>query len=195
MAIRRAFEALNLFVTLPIEGTVLDIGSEDGSHSRYIEMHGKTVMSLDAHAPYADIQAEWPVDTGVKYGAIWCSHTLEHSRNPGLFLDQCKKSLADGGWLAVTVPPMKDEIVGGHVTLWNAGLLLYHLILAGFNCSKAMVKTYGYNVSVIVRNRDIIVPEQRHDAGDIERLSKFFPMDVFEGFSGDIETLNWGIIE
>jgi hypothetical protein len=116
---------------------------------------------------------------------------LEHQRNPGAFLDKVRRDLRPGGWLVVTVPPMKREIVGGHVTLWNAGLLLYQLILAGFDCREAAVRSYAYNVTVITRNRPVQLPWLAHDEGDIERLAEFFPNGAHQGFNGDIERLNW----
>jgi SAM-dependent methyltransferase len=193
--IQRAREIFKMFVSLPIVGDVLDIGSEDGGHTRYMKQDvGLNVVSLDMSSPLADIRVKWPADLGRKFGAIWCSHTLEHSKNPGLFLDACKNSLMKNGWLAITVPIRKDQIVGGHLTLWNAGLLLYNLIIAGFDCSKAMVKTDGNDIGVIVRNVDAILPELTYDHGDIEKLAKFFPMEVSDGFDGVIKEINWTTI-
>lgn len=127
-----------------------------------------------------------------QYDAIWTAHALEHMPNPGIFLTKCFHLLKDNGILCVTVPPLKHSIVGGHVTLWNAGLLLYNLILAGFDCSEAMVKSYGYNISVVVKKRYAKPPETlRMDKGDIEKLAKFFPMEVTQGFNGEIENINW----
>lgn len=100
--------------------------------------------------------------------------------------------LKDGGVLAITVPPLKREIVGGHVSLWNAGLLLYRLILAGFDCQNASVLTYGYNISVIIEKRRIDLPSDLKFAnGDLEKLSDYFPFDVKQGFDGDIAMINW----
>ena len=47
-----------------------------------------------------------------------------------LFLKKVHSLLNEGGYLAIIVPPRKPFIVGGHVTIWNAGLVLYNLILA-----------------------------------------------------------------
>lgn len=188
--INRATEALDLFVSLPIDGVVLDIGSEDGSHARFLESRGLRVFTLDAKHS-ADIMALWPTKIPRPIGAVWCSHTLEHSRNPGAFLDAIAEALPAEGWLAITVPPSKPEIVGGHLSIWNAGLLIYNLILAGFDCRDAKVKTYGYNISVIVRHRVAVLPELRHDAGDVARLSSFFPLPVTDGFDGNIKEINW----
>jgi hypothetical protein len=112
--------------------------------------------------------------------------------NPGEFLTKCFDDLRDDGVLAVTVPPAKHEIVGGHLTLWNEGLLIYNLILAGFDCSEARVGVYGYNLSVIVRKRKTDAPRLSMDHGDIERLARYFPLPVAQGFDGRIGNLNWG---
>jgi SAM-dependent methyltransferase len=144
------------------------------------------------------------------FDVVWCSHVLEHCYNPVKMLADFLKWLVPGeGILAVTVPPLKHEIVGGHINLYNAGLLLYHLVMAGYDCYQAKVKTYGYNISVIVKApKRTIVPGDvglTHDAGDIEKLAEFFPkvaniteavdksvfIRVYEGFDGRIDELIW----
>ena len=172
-------------------GTILDIGSGDGEQAARFRAAGFAVTTNSLRAP-ADVigdylQTEFPEP----FDGIWASHVLEHQRNPGAFLDKCRSDLKDGGWLAVTVPPMKRQIVGGHVSVWNAGLLLDHLVLAGFACRHAAVRTYGYNVSAIVRKGPASLPPLAMDSGDIEKLSHLFPFDACQGFSGDIESLNW----
>ena len=131
---------------------------------------------------------------GYKNGAcdvIWASHVLEHQVNPGVFLGRMADDLYPGGYLAITVPPAKPQIVGGHVTIWNAGLLLYHLVLAGFDCSRAMVHCYGYNISVIVQYEPITLPPLIYGMGDIELLADYFPIPVHQGFDGNINSVNW----
>ncbi len=144
-----ALEALNKVLEMDFE-TVLDIGSGSGQHAYEFRKHGKEVTTIDLSEP-ADYVGDYMKVFVPYHDCIWASHVLEHQRDPGLFLEKCYRDLKDDGILAITVPPRKDAIVGGHVTLWNAGLLLYNLVLAGFDCSKASVKTYGYNVSVVVR--------------------------------------------
>lgn len=184
-----AIEALRLCTALDVK-TVLDIGSGNGVHAKEFKDCGFDITTCDLkdadhNGIYTDI--EFPQ----KYDLIWCSHVLEHQLNVNQFLRKIGSDLSDDGYLAVTVPPLKNEIVGGHVTLWNAGLLLYNLVLAGFDCSQAKVKTYGYNISVIVRNSQIQLPGLRMDFGDIETLSRYFPMDVRNGFHGVLEEVNW----
>lgn len=184
-----AYEALETCKSLEFH-TVLDVGSGDGSHAAFFRSLDKKVTTLDLSN--ADICADYnELDLKDKFGLVWCSHVLEHQRNPGSFIEKMIGNTLDDGYIAITVPPLKNEIVGGHVTLWNAGLLLYQMILSGLDCSKAKVKTYGYNISVIVQKRMIELPELKYDFGDIEALSEYFPFDAKHGFDGKIRECNW----
>ena len=181
--------------------TVLDIGCGAGEHARLMLAKGKRVTAVDygrsiyfAERPagldavvgdFNTMRFETPFD------AVWASHVLEHQLDPHGFLVRCHAVLREGGWLAVTVPPHKDEIVGGHVSLWNGGLLLYRLVLAGFDCREARVATYGYNVSVLVAKRSVKLPALAYDAGDVDRLAEFLPAGLGEGFEGRIVALGW----
>lgn len=173
--------------------TVLDIGSGIGVHAELFREAGKEVTTISLVPPadfvgieYTDLQFG-----DEKFGCIWASHVLEHQPNVNQFLKKCFSDLADGGILAVTVPPAKDQIVGGHLTLWNEGLLLYNLILAGFDCSEAMVGRYDYNISVIVRKKAVPETKLVMDKGDINTLAPYFPHDAREGFNGCLDPVNW----
>lgn len=170
--------------------TVIDIGSGQGEHANALRKQGKAVTTISLEPP-ADLIADFNEVALEPVDCIWASHVLEHQRNPGMFLEKCFALLKNDGLLAVTVPPAKHNIVGGHVSLWNAGLLLYHLILAGFDCSQASVKSYGYNISVIVRKKQADLPRLRFDSGDINSLKDFFPIKIGEGFDGQIGEVNW----
>ena len=181
--------ALNACLGLGVR-TALDVGSGDGWHAARLRSAGIKVTTVSLKEG-ADIVGDYlKADCG-KFDLVWASHVLEHQPNPGLFLCKCFDDLAEDGWLCVTVPPLKHEIVGGHVSLWNAGILLYHLILAGFDCRAAKVKTYGYNISVLVQKRLAVLPPLAMDFGDIESLAGFFPMPVCNGFDGNIQEVNW----
>lgn len=122
-----------------------------------------------------------------KFDAIWCSHVLEHVLDVQNFLIKVCSSIKDNGILAVVVPPLKHEIVGGHVNLFNVGLLFYRLILSGLDCRDAMFERYGYNIGIIVKIKRINkLPRLNYDNGDIEMLSDYFPFPVYLGFNGDI---------
>lgn len=173
--------------------SVLDIGSGTGAHANYMRDNGKevTTISMLEPADYIGDFLTWPGGKA-DFDAIWACHVLEHQTDPGAFLRACRHRLRPHGYLVVTVPPMKNTIVGGHTVLWNAGLLLYQLILAGFDCREARVGTYGYNISVIVQNQQAELPNLHHDAGDIARLAEWFPVPVSDGFDGRLSNINWG---
>jgi len=125
------------------------------------------------------------------YDAVWCSHVLEHQLNPNFFLKKVNSLIKEDGFLAIIVPPRKPFIVGGHVNMYNAGMLLYHLILAGFDCSDAQVLQYDYNIGIVVQKKTInSFPKIHYDIGDIDVLKRYFPIDVCEGFNGDIMEIN-----
>ena len=170
---------------------MLEIGGGAAGHGRALQELGHDVVYADysrSRKTYEQMEL-----MPQEYDAVWIHHCLEHMRSPGVTLDKISQELKIGGVLGVVVPPRKDEIVGGHLTLWNAGLLLYNLIRAHFDCSGAAVSSQGYNVAVIVRHKyadysDLML---NNDAGDIEKLADYFPFPVKQGFNGYIPGYNW----
>ncbi|RKQ70127.1 class I SAM-dependent methyltransferase [Oceanibaculum indicum] len=197
----RANEALyRLLTDYPEVSYILDVGSGDGRHAQIMRDHGRGVVTVSMSPPADHIGdfLDLP-DQDKHFEAIWASHVLEHCPDPGAFLRKCHDLLPEGGILAVTVPPAKHEVVGGHVTIWNAGLLLYQMVLAGFDCREARVSgLYAdgpglapYNISVIVRKRSAELPQLKCDTGDIELLAHLFPVPVTHGFDGRLNPINW----
>lgn len=187
--------------------SVLDIGSGSGEHALCFQDHGKHVTSIDYGKSIYFEKKSKTMDTIVAdfgdynfqrtFDCIWACHVLEHQLAPHAFLKKIFNTLSDDGIVAVTVPPLKDLIVGGHVSLWNAGLLLYHLVLAGFDCREAFVCSYGYNISVIVQKKPITETfELAYDNGDIRKISRYLPVDYnYEAFNGNIELIKPGFIK
>jgi len=176
--------------------TVLDIGCGQGLHSNIFRQHLKTVIGIDAstHWGMPELVADFLTHPfSETFDLVWCSHVLEHQPNARQFLLKVYAVLKPGGILAITVPPRKPNIVGGHVSIWNAGLLLYNLILAGFDCRDAMVRQYDYNISVVVRKSHATLPPLKMDSGDIELLAPYFPrsLKAEQDFSGDITEMQW----
>lgn len=167
---------------------MLDIGGAFGVHARYFRENcsNLTVDILDTKQSseklvYEGDYLEFRVLE--KYEYIWCSHVVEHLRNPGIFFDKVFLDLADNGWVGITVPPSKNDMTFQHVTLWNAGLVLIHLIHAGFDCTNAHIATYGYNITVIAQKR----------YRGSKPMPKCLPSVNKRGiyFEGNIDKLNW----
>lgn len=175
----RAEEAfLRLVDSLEPGARILDLGSGTGAHAVAFRDQGMEVVTLSLIPP-ADIVGDFfevelpPVD------AIWASHVLEHQVDPGAFLRRCHALLPEGGMLAITVPHDRRDLAGGHVIAWSEGLLAYHLVLAGFDCSAARVGLYRRQLSVVLRK--VTRPPVEgliNDRGDLEKLARFFPWAV-----------------
>ncbi len=177
--------------------TVLDIGSGDGAYADRLEAAGKLATRFDfgkSRAFDAGKEAGRTIigdfqtyDFPEQFDCLWASHVLEHTPEPQRFLGKMRQVCREDGWLAITVPPAKGQFVGGHLTLWTPGLLLYHLVLAGIDCSGAVVMRYGYSISVLVRNRSHAqdLGQLAWDLNDLVRLAPAFPPGVRPRISGD----------
>jgi 2-polyprenyl-3-methyl-5-hydroxy-6-metoxy-1,4-benzoquinol methylase len=140
------------------------------------------------------------ITLGRRFDLIWCSHVLEHQRNVGAFLDKVFDDLADGGIFAVTVPFALSPMIVGHPNIFTPMHVIYHLVLAGFDCTSARVKTYDQQISVIVRKQYNGVPRSNvaathfaNDANFVAKLRDFFPVEVPPRghIWGEVESLNW----
>lgn len=65
------------------------------------------------------------------YDAIWCSHVLEHSLNPNMFLKKIFSLLNEGGYLTIIVPPQKTIY-----SRWSCKYLECWFIVISFSISK-----------------------------------------------------------
>ena len=182
---------------LPSTSTILDIGAGKlQPHANVMRAHGHIVDTSDFHSG-ATYKGDFnTVTIDKKYNAVWSAMSLEHQLNVNRHLTKINSILNPNGVLCVTVPTLKSNIVSGHVTLWNAGLLLYNLVLAGFDCSKAKIKTYGYNITVILTKQTFNMPALNYDKPDLTTLKSYFPESLTwdltgKGFEGNIKEINW----
>ena len=185
--------------------TVIDIGSGAGDHAKILHKYQKKVTALDfGTSIYAQKKGNnyneiehievdfFAYEPSHKFDCLWASHVLEHQSNPGLFINKCMQLVKEDGIIAITVPPMEEYVLGGHLTNWNAGLLIYNLVFSGIDCSDCSIMSYGYNISVIVRNRKRPAVELTYDNGDIAKLLQYFPKCINkEPFEGTIRNWNW----
>ena len=175
-------------------GPVLDLGCRDGSLAAALEREGHEVytadllpLDRDGHHRINVVEDPLPGPCGV----VVASHVLEHVLDKGRFLANARAALRPDGWFVCIVPPWKEQVVGGHVNAFNMGLLIYHLILAGFDCTAGSFTRRGYSLAAFVQPSTRPLPALAYDAGDIERLDGFWPFPARQGFDGRMEAVNW----
>ncbi len=187
---------------------ILDVGVGDGYASLRFAKSGFDVtalgLNIDSYLEREKAEALGIVlhetdfdafNTEESYDLIWASHVMEHVPNPGKFIEKAASLLKDGAILALSLPPYKPFVVGGHkVTSWTVGQLMYFLAHYEFDVLNGHFINYGYNVSAIVqKNTKVTKPALMHDNGDIEilvenrRLPEFFKQGIY----GDFLSYNW----
>lgn len=193
--------ALQVVVDVLKPKTALDIGSGEGAHARLLNEAGTKVTAVDyGRSIYYERREHYDVHIGdfmdvqlpEKYELVWMSHVLEHQPNVNTFLSKAKSLVKEGGWIVISVPPLSTGVVGGHLTLWTPGLLLYNMVMSGIDCRNAKVIRCGYNISVFCQfHKEIDLPELSFDSGDINELSAYFPEGLAEGFDGEMYDRLW----
>ncbi len=170
--------------------TVLDVGSGAGEHARFFRLFGKKVSTCNLFPP-----ADWvgdflkaPIEG--QFDLIWCSHALEHQRNPGLFLDKMYQLLRFGGTLALCLPHHPaSRLVPGHLSSWSLALASQHLIYAGFDCRNVSAFS-SYELSLIVqKTKDGPKPVSTEPAW--EEVKKYLPSCLEAGVETEPPLLNW----
>lgn len=200
----RASKMAALAASIDSVSTVLDVGGGNLLASSYFSRSGLVCDVSDFKtSPYLTdtalrqsgirdfIDGDFNTQSvSGSYDLVWASHVLEHQLNVHAFIEKLVSCVAENGYLAIAVPPRKPFIVSGHVNLFNPGLLLYRVVLAGVDCSEAKVFQYDGNICLLVKVARISLPRLNYDIGDIEKLSGFFPNAPSDGFNGDFMCQN-----
>ncbi len=185
----RALEVLDRFIEMK-PATVLDVGSGGGAAAKYMRTHGINVVTIDNYLD-ADVQCNYMDKDFMPREGIWCSHVLEHCFNVHETLLKFRDELIPNGVLAITVPPMRRALVGGHLNNFTPGTLIYNLIIAGFDCRQAAIYVdHAQNISVIVESKIITLPSNLVSGpGDLEKLARFFPCAVSQHMDGHFKSI------
>lgn len=178
--------------------SMIDVGSGRGEHICRFLKKGWRVTSVDLQksdlvvaeefrSSYTHISADINnVDLESQFDLVWSSHCLEHQLNANSFIRNLFELCKADGVLAITVPFPHRRLLGGHVSMWTPGLLLYHCVLAGINCVDAEVLLGDFEFTVLICKIEAKLPKLNYDKGDIQKLKEFLPVNYFEG--GD----QWG---
>ncbi|MEM7530233.1 MAG: class I SAM-dependent methyltransferase [Pseudomonadota bacterium] len=193
--------ALQVTIDILKPRRAIDVGCGAGRHARLLREAGCDVLAVDFGRSVYYGRREDGTDIAIgdfleldlpgDMDLVWISHVLEHQPDVNRFLRRARACLAQDGWAVVTVPPAKPQIVGGHLTHWSPGLLLYNLVLAGFDGASARLLRHGYNITAFCRPHSDPLPELDYDSGDIDRLTDRFPPGCMEGFDGAMTEYLW----
>lgn len=183
--------------------TVLDVGAGRCLQTKFLKEKGKKVYTCDfenidgAHCS-SNIKYDYSGDfldinfNNEKFDFVFSSHVLEHQRNVGMFLDKMASLVSENGFICIVLPIRKPFVTGGHLSIWNPGILLYNLVMAGVDCSECCIIQKDYDIGLVVKFKkfDINKHSLTYDRGDVDLLSKYFPFELKEPFNGDIMNLN-----
>ena len=187
-----ATECFQRFVNRFEFQTVLDVGCGMMPYKKIFK--DKKYLGMDMRkADYPDYVSfnfmseteTWPTDE--KYDAVVSAHVVEHIQDTKRFIDKMVSLTAPGGKICIIWPKPKPNIVGGHVHVFNIGMMYYNIILTGQDCSKWQHWSQGYSQVVMgeVSPVDLTPLKLEYDKGDIEKLAKYFPFKVYQGFNGN----------
>jgi len=154
----RSVKLLEYALTLEPD-TVLDLAVGTGMHAIAFLGNGLDVTGVDLtpakirHPQYKHYQAPYEeLELDEQFDMVWSSHTLEHIPNAQHFLMHLRKWTKDGGYLAISVPPARqDRLHIGHLSLWTPAHLVYNLIKAGWDCTEALWYTEYCTIGLIVQ--------------------------------------------
>ena len=88
--------------------TALDVGCREGIQTKWLDMKGYRVTSIDIRPVYpnalvVDVDKPLPFNTN-SFDLVWCSEVIEHLRNPAMSVQEMLRVLKPGGMLVVTAP-------------------------------------------------------------------------------------------
>ena len=71
--------------------------------------------------------------------------------------------------------------MGGHLSIWTPGLLIYNIVIQGIEMSKVKI-IYGYKEFSVVFSPNFkdLIKDLSFDKGDVKKLKKFFPTKFSE---------------
>ena len=174
------------------KGSLLDVGSGAGLHAQIFQANDFSVECVDYGT---SVYAQKKIENGIvvhqidfleftptkKYDVVWASHVLEHQKNVGLFIEKLLACTADDGTVVITVPDQHRLMLGGHLTHWSPGLLLYNCVLAKNDMRESKIIRGSNEWTLVFNLKEIELPKNlTFDFGDIDKLSDFLPKEIKE---------------
>ncbi len=168
-------------------GTVLDLAVGAGEHAKAFLGQGFDVTGVDTkpalirHPQYEHYQTPYEeLELDKQFDMVWSCHTLEHIPNAQHFLMSLRKWTKDDGYLAIAVPPSRQNRIHiGHLSLWTPAHLVYNLIKAGWDCKNAIWYTEYCTIGLIVqKTKDIDFSEETGMPDELFWLNRYTPIII-----------------
>ena len=195
----RGMEALRLVLELSPR-KIVDVGAGSLTHSYFFAQNEISTTAIDFGTSIYAAQRQSSTNefltildqdfsdfhTEEQFDLLFCSHTLEHQRNVGSFLEHCDKAIRKGGYFVFVLPYPHWDLQGGHISQMSPRTVLYNLVLAGIDCSQSKaVKGVGEFTIVVRKQAKAELDELglTMDRGDVGKLSRYLPPGFNEGSS------------
>ena len=175
--------------------TAIDIGCGHGDFFKYLNEKGVQVKGTGidmmpedkiTYKGFKYIKSNFnDYEPTENYDLIFSSHTIEHNPNTEEFLKNFFKFGKPGGLFCLVWPPPKPQIVGGHVHIFNLGIMMYNIIRTGVNCKNVKMIKVGYNLVIVGEYDFFDLPTLTYNRHEIEMLKDYFPFPAVQAFDGD----------
>ena len=165
IGVKGAKECLEYFINTFKFKEVMDVGCgsmpySDLFLSKNIDYNGIDIRS-DIHGDMYTCGNFMNYPFSKQYNAVISSHVVEHVPNTEQFLNIIRQITVDNGNVCIIFPKPKPNVVGGHVHIFNPGIMLYNLTRIGIDCSdwKCVVKDYSFAVMGTMKKTNPILPQ------------------------------------
>jgi len=128
-------------------------------------------------------------ETEDTFDLVFSSHTIEHVQDTGVFLKKFFSLCREDGVFCLIWPPPKKHIVGGHLHVFNPGLMLYNIVRLGIDCRNVKIFKSGYNLAIMGQFKTFELPELTFNRFELELLSDYFPFTPEHNFDGDLKKI------
>lgn len=119
-----------------------------------------------------------------KFDCVYSSHVIEHVADTEAYIRKLSNLVSENGILCIIWPKPKPEIVGGHVHIFNPGLMYYNVTRTGIDCSDWVCLDKDYSYCIVGPCKKVPQPSLTYSNGEIEMLNKYFPFNARQSFHG-----------
>jgi hypothetical protein len=185
--------------------SVLDLGQPDLRRLALLAGDDRAVTAVADPAvtvvssPQVTLRREGPSSSEAgRFDCVLAVDLLQWQADPKAFLRMAHAQLVEGGVLALSVPALRYPQINGELSIWSGGLLLQHLVLAGFDCRKVKLLTLREEIYLLLEKASIEPTLLEGKPVSIATLRAHLPdaltyLETPQGltFNGDVPDIGW----